>query len=759
MSKKHKGKVGKYKAAAGGWGALFSSMKHVSREKNHVATTKALLRLNQPDGVDCPGCAWPEPKKTSRFEFCENGVKAIAFETTGKRVGPEFFKSHSVKHLREQSDFWLESQGRLTHPMRYNPGTDKYDSCTWDDAFKLIGQNLKALKNSNEAIFYTSGRTSNEAAFLYQLFGRMYGTNNFPDCSNMCHESSGSAMSESVGVGKGTVSLEDFEHADAIFVIGQNPGTNHPRMLSELQAASKRGATVVSINPLKERGLENFIHPQHTMPMVTGRSTAMTKLYLQPTIGGDLALFTGIVKLVLDAEDANPGKVLDHGFIAKHTQGFESLKKVVDETTWEVIQEQSGLSRQEIQTAADVYLKSERPIACWAMGLTQHKHAVACIQMVVNLWLLRGNIGKPGAGLCPVRGHSNVQGDRTMGIYEHPKPEFLMRLGDTFNFKPPVESGYDVVGAIKAMHAGDAKVFIGMGGNFASATPDTAFTWEALQKCDLTVHISTKMNRSHTIVGKEALILPCLGRTETDMQAAGPQKVTVEDSMSMVHASSGTNEPASKLLLSEPAIVAGIAKASLKNADLVDWDGMIEDYSKIRDKIAAVIPGFEKFNEKIKKKGGFYLGNAARDLNWNTSTKKANFVAYPVPDLSLPKGQIKLMTIRSHDQYNTTVYGMDDRYRGVWGTRMVIFMNEMDLVERKLRDGDHVNLHAMWSDGRKRQADGFRVVAYDIPRGCAAAYFPETNGLVGIDEFANKSRTPLSKLIPIVVEKAAEGSK
>ncbi len=753
MSKKHKPKVGKYKSAAGGWGALFSSMKHVSREQNHIATSKALLRLNQPDGVDCPGCAWPEPKNTSRFEFCENGVKAIAFETTGKRVTPEFFAKHPVKFLKEQSDFWLESEGRLTHPMRYNASTDHYEPSTWDDAFKLIGTHLKALKDPNQAIFYTSGRTSNEAAFLYQLFGRMFGTNNFPDCSNMCHESSGSAMNESVGVGKGTVSLEDFEHADAIFVIGQNPGTNHPRMLSELQAASKRGATVVSINPLKERGLEKFIHPQHSLSMVTGRSTGITELYLQPTIGGDLALFTGIVKLVLDAEEKNPGKVLDHAFIAKHTQGFESLKNVADFTSWDFIEKQSGLSRADIQKAADVYLASERPIACWAMGLTQHKHAVACIQMVVNLWLLRGNIGKPGAGLCPVRGHSNVQGDRTMGIYEHPKPEFLKALGDVFNFKPPYESGHDVVAAIKAMHAGTAKVFIGMGGNFASATPDTAYTWDALAKCDLTVHISTKMNRSHTITGKDALILPCLGRTETDIQASGPQKVTVEDSMSMVHASHGTNTPASPLLLSEPAIVAGIAKGSLKNPNLADWDALISNYDYIREKIQAVIPGFDNFNQRIQKPGGFYLGNAARDLNWKTSTKKANFVAFPVPDLSLPEGQIKLMTIRSHDQYNTTVYGMDDRYRGVWGTRMVIFMNEMDMHHRKLRDGDHVNLHAHWPDNVKRHADGFRVVAYDIPAGCAAAYFPETNGLVAIDAHANKSRTPLSKLIPITVEK------
>ena len=755
-----------YKSASGGWGALKSSTKFIIQSKSVGKSLKALLRVNQPEGFDCPGCAWPEPGKSHVLEFCENGVKAVTWETTGKRVTPEFFAQHPVASLRTQTDHWLESQGRLTQPMRYDRAKYRYVPIEWSDAFALIGEKLNALSNPNEAIFYTSGRTSNEAAFLWQLFGRLYGTNNFPDCSNMCHESSGVALSEAVGVGKGTVTLEDFEKADAIFVIGQNPGTNHPRMLSELQKAAERGCKIVAINPLKERGLERFAHPQRIGQMLTRGSTPITSLYLQPVVGGDMAVMKGIMKCVLEKETASRqspstpvGGFLDREFIAQHTQGFDALQSDIENTTWSDIERHSGLSREQIAAAAEIYMQSKRVIACWAMGLTQQKHAVATIQSITNLLMLGGHIGREGAGLCPVRGHSNVQGDRTVGITEKPKPAFLAKLGEVFGFTPPMEPGFDVVEAIHAMHEGHGKVFIALGGNFAAATPDSEFTAAALERCELTVHICTKLNRSHTIVGKDALILPCLGRTERDVQATGDQRVTVEDSMSMVHASHGTNSPASTQLLSEPAIVAGIAKATLKpNPKSIDFDFLIADYSRIREKIEAVMPAlFKDYNTRINHRGGFYLGNTARDRQWITATGKANFITHPIPDLTLPPGQLRLMTLRSHDQYNTTVYGLDDRYRGVYGTRNVIFMNAADIAERRLSDGDFVNLtsHTI-EDGRQRTADGFRVVAYDIPRGCAAGYFPEMNSLISANSFADRSKTPLSKFVPITVAKAAK---
>lgn len=744
---------------AGGWHALSASLHYAWKQRNFTRTSLTLLQANQKDGFDCPGCAWPEGDHRSPAEFCENGVKAIAHETTSLRVTSAFFKQHTVASLHEQSDHWLEQQGRLTQPMQYNTQSDRYEPVSWDHAFATIGQHLNALDHPDQAIFYTSGRTSNEAAFLYQLFGRMLGTNNFPDCSNMCHESSGVALSESIGVGKGTVTLEDFDHADAIFVIGQNPGTNHPRMLTTLQAASRRGCKIVTLNPLKEMGLEKFKHPQDVLQMLGSKATSISSLYLQPTIGGDLAALSGIIKHVLDAETKMPGEILDHAFIAQHTTGFEKLCEQIERTSWELIETQASLSREQLQLAADVYLQSSNVIVCWAMGLTQHKHAVATIQQVANLLLLRGNMGKPGAGACPVRGHSNVQGDRTMGITEQPSQVFLQKLGETFDFTPPSEHGMDVVAAINAMHHGEGKergrVFVGMGGNFAAATPDSALTHEAMRRCDLTVHISTKLNRSHTVPGKSSLILPCLVRSEKDMQRSGLQRVSVEDSMSMVHASHGRLAPASEDILSEPAIVAGMAHATFSAAESkvqsnVDWAWLIEDYARIRDKIQASLPAlFADYNERLAAPGGFYLGNSARDRKWATPQGKACFLPAEVPDVSLPAGQLKLMTIRSHDQYNTTVYDMNDRYRGIKGTRKVIFLNEGDMHAQGLVAGDRVDLQACWNDGKERTAADFRVVPYEIPVGCAAAYFPETNVLVSVDAFAHRSRTPVSKLIPI----------
>lgn len=741
--------------AAGGWGAIKSTLKHVAAQDGKVQIAKSLLQVNQADGFDCPGCAWPEPKDRSRFEFCENGAKAVAWEATKNRVGPEFLAQYDVATLRQKSDHWLERQGRLTHPMRYNRDTDRYESIAWDDAFNLIAGQLNQLDSPDEAIFYTSGRTSNEAAFLYQLFGRKFGTNNFPDCSNMCHESSGVALNQAIGVGKGTVTLEDFERADAIFVVGQNPGTNHPRMLTELQKASQRGAKIVSINPLKERGLESFVHPQHKLATLSGRGTPISSHFLQPTLSGDLAVFKGLCKLVLDAEDASAGSVLDHGFIKEHTTDFDAFAADLRTTAWQEIETQSGLTRDQIQAIADVYLASNRVIICWAMGLTQQKHGVATIQMAVNLLLMGGHLGKPGAGACPVRGHSNVQGDRTMGIVEKP-PAFSGKLGEVFSFTPPAHHGHDVVAAIAAMRDRRAKVFFAMGGNFAAATPDSEVTYAALEKCGLTVHVSTKLNRSHTVVGQDALILPCLGRTELDQTAAGKQRITVEDSMSMVHASAGKNPPASEHLLSEPAIVCRLARATFGPNDATPWEDFAENYDLIRDKIAQVIPGFTDFNQKLSTSGdgGFYLGNAARDRVWNNANRKALFTVADIPDTTLPAGQLKLMTLRSHDQYNTTVYGLNDRYRGIENARDILFVNADDLAERGLADGDMVDVQSHFDDRLKREVHGFRLVAYDIPRGCAAGYFPELNPLVSLNSVALRSNTPVSKLIPVTLTKA-----
>jgi molybdopterin-dependent oxidoreductase alpha subunit len=738
--------------AAGGLPAVFSSLKHTQSEMGMVRTAQTLLRVNQFEGFDCPGCAWPDPDDhRSAAEFCENGAKAVAEEATTRRITPAFFREWSVEALAEQTDHWLGKQGRLTEPMLLRRGGHHYEPISWEDAFRLIGEELNALGSPDEAIFYTSGRTSNEAAFLYQLFIRQFGTNNLPDCSNMCHESSGVGMMETVGVGKGTVTLHDFDQADAIFILGQNPGTNHPRMLTTLQHAARRGCQIVTINPLPEAGLMRFKHPQEVGGIV-GEGTALTTLYLPVRVNGDVALLKGIMKEMLDAERQAPGTVFDHAFIAEHTSGYEAFIADLACVNWDEVVEQSGVSREQIREAARVAMRAERMIGCWAMGLTQHKNGVANIQEVVNLLLLRGQIGKPGAGLCPVRGHSNVQGDRTMGIWEQMPEAFYQRLGAEFRFEPPRHHGYDTVQAIQAMHAGKAHVFIGMGGNFLSATPDTDYTAEALGRCRLTVQISTKLNRSHLVAGEQALILPCLGRTERDTQGRKEQFVTVEDSMSMVHLSRGTLPPASPHLRSEPAIVAGMARATLGSRTTVDWESLAAKYDLIRDHIGNVVPGFEGYNQRVRERGGFHLPNAAANLEFRTATGKANFTVHAIPRHDLAPGEFLMMTLRSHDQYNTTIYGLDDRYRGVTGGRRVIFLNAEDIHEAGFAERERVDLVGHFN-GVERIAPDFLIVPYPIPRRCAATYYPEANVLVPIDSVAEKSNTPTSKSVVITLRR------
>ena len=759
----HEQKIAFYSGPAGGWGALNSVKNTLLHQNIALKGAKTLLSANQPDGFDCPGCAWPDRNHASTFEFCENGVKAVAAEATARRAGPELFDRYTVRELATHSDYWLEDQGRLTHPMVYDAASDKYQPIAWDDAFAIITRHLNALPDPNEAIFYTSGRASNEAAFLYQLFVRQYGTNNFPDCSNMCHEPSGTAMREQIGVGKGTVELADFEKADAIFIFGQNPGTNHPRMLGELRAAHKRGARIVSFNPLRERGLERFADPQDKLEMATLGSTPISTHYFQLRIGGDLAAVKGMMKHVIEQEDARGG-VLDHAFIAAHTTGFDALASDLRAQAWAVLEEESGLTEAQMRAAGDVYLGADRVIACWGMGITQHQHSVATIQMIVNLLMLRGHIGRPGAGPCPVRGHSNVQGDRTMGIWEKPSAALLDSLQAVYGFEPPRVPGVDAVEAIAQMRDGAGKVFFALGGNFAAATPDTYATWRALQRCDLTVHVTTKLNRSHVVHGREALILPCLGRTEMDLQNGQPQGVTVEDSMSMVHISVGINPPASPHLLSEPAIVARLAHATLGAKSRADWLGLVQDYALIRDEIEKVFPDFARFNQRVAVPGGFRLRNMASERVWQTASGKAAFATHAVPrDTPLHRARaarqdqrvFSLLTTRSHDQYNTTIYGMDDRYRGVYGQRRVVFIHADDIRALGLQDGDWVNIRTVWDDGEERRADGFKLVAYDIPRGNLAAYYPETNPLVPLTAVALRAGTPTSKSIPVILERAA----
>lgn len=741
------------KKVAGGMPAIFSAMQHVYGEVGVVQGTKTMLKLNQFNGFDCPGCAWPDPdKERSTVEFCENGAKAVAEEATTARVDAKFFKKHAVEELSTWSDYDIGKSGRITEPMILREGSTHYEPISWQEAFKIIGDRLNRLASPDEAIFYTSGRTSNEAAFLYQLFVRQYGTNNLPDCSNMCHESSGSGLSETVGIGKGSVKLDDFYKAEVIMIIGQNPGTNHPRMLTALEKAKENGAKIITVNPLPEPGLIRFKHPQSPSDML-GAGMKLTDIFLQVRVNGDVPLLKAMMKLLLEREKAAPGTVLDHDFIKNNTHGIDDFLADLDRYEVDELISQTSISREKIEEAVDLLAKKQKVIVCWAMGLTQHKNAVDNIREVVNLLLLKGSIGKPGAGTCPVRGHSNVQGDRTVGIWEKLKPEFGEKLKEVFGFNPPKKEGHDVVGAIKAMAEGKAKFFFAMGGNFISATPDTEFTARALEQCDMTVHVSTKLNRSHLMHGKTALILPCLGRTELDVQESGKQFVTVENSTGVVHQSRGGKRPASEHLFSEPKIVAELAKATLGNKSTVDWDYMVSDYDHIREAIEKTIPGFDQYNERVRHPGGFYLPNGAREGNFKTSTGKANFTINKNPDHQLSDEEYLMMTIRSHDQYNTTIYGLDDRYRGIYHERRVVLMNEHDMKKAGLQTKDEVNLISNY-DGQTRVARSFLVVPYDIPERCIGTYFPEANVLVPYNHFAHTSKTPISKSVVVTMEPA-----
>ncbi|WP_434582195.1 FdhF/YdeP family oxidoreductase [Carbonactinospora thermoautotrophica] len=779
--------VSKPKRWAAGVPAVAAAMKHSLEQMGPRRTVLTLLDVNQAKGFDCPGCAWPEPDPEHRHkaEFCENGAKAVAEEATKRRITREFFARYPVSELATKSDYWLGQQGRLTEPMVKRPGSDRYEPISWDDAFGLVADELTRLDNPDQAVFYTSGRTSNEAAFLYQLFARAYGTNNMPDCSNMCHESSGVALQETLGVGKGSVTLEDLYQADLILVAGQNPGTNHPRMLSALEKAKANGARIVAINPLPEAGLLRFKNPQRPRG-VLGSGTPLADLFLQIRLGGDLALFQALNRLLLEAEDARPGTVLDREFIERYTDGFEDFAAHVRKMSWDDALAATGLTRPEIEQLHSWVLASERIIVCWAMGLTQHKHSVPMIREIVNFLALRGNLGRPGAGVCPVRGHSNVQGDRTMGIWEKPPAWFLDALQREFGFEPPrhhgydtvhaieamlagdvrvffamggnfvraTPDGYDTVHAIEAMLAGDVRVFFAMGGNFVRATPDSARTEEAMRRLRLTVHVSTKLNRSHTVTGEIALILPTLGRTELDVQASGPQFVTVEDSMGSVHASRGRLAPASPRLLSEVSIICRLARRVLGDRVSVPWEEYEADYSRIRDRIAKVVPGFEDFNAKVTRPGGFLLPHPVRERRFPTPTGKARFTRNELEVIRVPDGHLLLQTLRSHDQYNTTIYGLDDRYRGVSQGRRVVFVHPEDLAALGFTDGDLVDLVSVWEDGERR-AEAFRAVAYPTARGCAATYFPEANVLVPLGSRAEGSNTPTSKSIIVRLERAA----
>jgi molybdopterin-dependent oxidoreductase alpha subunit len=747
---------------AAGLEGVAVALRHANEEMGARRALEALGRVNQPHGFDCPGCAWPDPGHTAHAEFCENGAKAVAEEATRKRVTPELFARHSVAELAGWTDHQLGRAGRLTEPMVLREGATHYEPIGWDEAFALVAEELNGLASPDEAVFYTSGRTSNEAAFAYQAMVRAYGTNNLPDCSNMCHESSGVALTETIGIGKGSVTLDDVSDADLLLVVGQNPGTNHPRMLSALERAKLRGARIVAVNPLPEAGLIRFKNPQKPRGVV-GHGTELADVHLQIRLGGDLALFQALGRLLLDAEAAAPGTVLDRDFIERHCDGFDAYAEALAGLAWDDVVEATGLTREEVEAVGALAARSERTIVCWAMGVTQHKHAVATIREIVSFLLLRGNIGRPGAGVCPVRGHSNVQGDRTMGIYEKPPAAFLDRLEAALGFAPPRAHGLDAVDAIRAMRDGRAHVFFAMGGNFAAAAPDTETTYAALRNCRLTVQVSTKLNRSHVVPGRRALILPTLGRTEVDMQARGAQAVTVEDSMGMVHRSRGTLTPASEQLRSEVAIVCGLARALFGEdgpdapaGARVPWEAFRDDYREIRAAIERVVPGFDDFEAKVARPGGFALPHPPRDeRRFPTAVGKARFTVNELEWSRVPEGRLLLQTFRSHDQYNTTVYGLNDRYRGVKAGRRVVFMHADDVAARGLVDGDVVDLVSEWADGVERRAERFRVVEYATPRGCAAAYYPETNPLVPLDATADGSNQPASKSVVVRVEPRA----
>ncbi|MFG2815979.1 FdhF/YdeP family oxidoreductase [Streptomyces sp. NPDC048410] len=743
-----------YHHPAAGWGAAKSVTRFLIRERELLEGPKAIQKMNhEGKGFDCPGCAWPDDLKGLKLDICENGIKHVTWEMTHKRVGPAFFAAHTVSELATWSDAALEDQGRLTHPMRYDADTDTYVPISWQDAFALVGSTLRGLDSPDQASYYTSGRLGNEATFLYQLMARELGTNNLPDCSNMCHEASGRALQAALGTGKGTVDLEDWEKTDALFIIGVNAASNAPRMLTSLAEAYKRGAKIVHINPLVEAAATRTIIPHDFVDMALNRATPTSSLNLQPRIGGDMALLRGMAKAIFAESETNP-KALDSEFIDRHTSGFAEYRAVVEATPWEELELQSGLGRAEIEAAARIYCDADRSIFSWCLGVTQHEHGVDTVREIVNVLLLRGNLGREGAGPSPVRGHSNVQGNRTCGIDHRPSKEFLDRLADVCEIDPPREHGLDTVNTIEAMHTGDVKVFVGMGGNFALAAPDSVYTFDALRKCELTVQVSTKLNRSHLVHGKQALILPCLGRTEKDEQLTGEQGTSVEDSMSMVHLSVGMKRPASKHLLSEPAIIAGMARAALPDS-ATPWEWYVEDYDRVRDTMAKALEGFEDFNRRVRLPLGFRIKQPARELVFRTSSERAEFSSAGLTDVVPEPGMLKLGTMRSHDQWNTTIYSDDDRYRGVKNLRTLIFMNKEDMAERGLKLFDEVDITSIAKDGSKRSVHGYKVIPYDIPQGCAAGYMPELNVLCAIGDYSTQSDQPLMKNVNVVVTPTA----
>ncbi|MGV9703225.1 FdhF/YdeP family oxidoreductase [Streptomyces sp. NPDC003483] len=739
-----------YHHPAAGWGAAKSVTHVLLKERALVDGPRAIFRMNHENtGFDCPGCAWPDDTKGLKLDICENGIKHVTWEMTPKRVGADFFAAHTVSELSTWTDFALEDQGRLTEPLAYDAASDRYLPIDWQRAFDLIGAELRALDSPNQAAFYTSGRLGNEATFLYQLMAREFGTNNLPDCSNMCHEASGRALQAALGTGKGTADLKDWETADALFIMGVNAASNAPRMLTALAEAYRRGAQIVHINPLVEAAATRTIVPHDITDMALFKSTRTSTLNLQVRAGGDMALMRGIAKAVLEESEHDP-KALDREFIDRHTHGFDAYRAVCEATPWKELELQSGLTRAEILKAADIYSRSDRTLISWCLGVSQHEHGVDTIREIVNVLLLRGNLGREGAGPSPVRGHSNVQGNRTCGIDHRPTEAFLQRLDDVCGIESPRAHGMDTVATVAAMHEGKVKVFVGMGGNFALAAPDTPYTAEGLGRCELTVHVSTKLNRSHLVHGKKALILPCLGRTEKDHQRHGVQATSVEDSMSMVHLSLGMKRPASRDLLSEPAIIAGMARATLPDSS-TPWEHYIEDYDRIRDTMAQVLDGFEDFNRRVRLPLGFRIRQPARELVFLTPTGRAEFSAAPLPDVVPDDGTLILQTMRSHDQWNTTIYSDDDRYRGIKNLRTLVFMNRADMRARHIKDGSLVDITATAKDGSRRTLRQYHALPYDVPRSCAAGYMPEMNALIAASDYSVQSDQPLMKSLKVTI--------